>query len=67
MKSLCIYHKESYQKYYEIYSSHTFEIDESAILRIFKLSKSTGEPKLIACYRKWDYFKIDEDFEDLHQ
>lgn len=63
MKNLCIYHKESYQKYNQLYTSYTFEIDETLILQIFKLSKTTGEPQLIACYKEWDYFMIDEDLD----
>ncbi len=64
MKTLSIYHKESYQKYNEIYRGYTFEIDDNAILRIFQISNTTGEPKLIACYKEWDYFRIDEDLEE---
>lgn len=61
MKTLTVYHNDSYQRYQELYSSYTFEIDDLGILRIFKLSKITGIPILIACYKEWTYFRIEED------
>ena len=63
MKTLILYHNESYQKYPEIYVSYTFEIDQKGLLKIFKISKLSGEAKLIACYNNWDYFRIEENLE----
>ncbi len=59
MKTLIVYHTDSYEKYQELYRLFTFEIDEIGILRIFKISKVTGKDFLVACYKDWTYFRVE--------
>lgn len=61
MKTIIIYIKDSFYKYAGIYEDFQFNIDDLYHLEIFKRNKFTGEEFLVATFRNWDYFKIEED------
>ncbi len=60
MKTLVIHHHNSYHKFEEIYKTYFFEIDNDTI-KLYNRDPHTGEERLHAAFRQWDYFLIEEE------
>lgn len=60
MKTLVVYHKDSYYKFDDLYKRHVFELGACSILKVFEVDKITGEDRMVACFKEWCYFLIDE-------
>lgn len=60
MKTLIVYIKESYYKFPELYAKHVYSLGDH-MLHVFEVSKIDGEETLVASFRNWDYFIIEED------
>lgn len=61
MRILVVYWEGSYQKFADLYRLYLFEIDEKNILKVYKIDQVTHEEHLIAAFRTWNYFLIEED------
>lgn len=61
MKTLIVYTKDSYYKYNDIYLLHCFHVNENNILTVTRRNLETGEEKDFACFKEWEYFRIEED------
>lgn len=61
MKTLILHYDGSYHKFENIYDKLQFEIKEDKILYIYLRDPTSGEELLHACFKKWDYFIIEED------
>lgn len=60
-KTLVIYVRESYYKYYRLFVEHLYEIDENNILTVYTRNTRTGHEAERAKFRNWDYLIIDSD------
>ncbi len=63
MKTLTVYIKDSFHKYPDLYKFNRFEINEYKELVVHQTDMITGEEYLVAQFRTWDYFLIEEDNE----
>lgn len=60
MKTLIVYVKDSYYKFEDLYHKHLYVID-NGILYLYVRNEIDGSETVIASFRTWDYFLIDED------
>ena len=58
-KTLIVYHKDSYNKYYDLYSHHLYDVMDCGDLLIMKICQSSGEETIIARFHAWDHFIIE--------
>jgi len=61
MKILTVYEKNSFYRYQDVYVSHEFEITDQNNLIVYKRDDITGESNLLAHFKNWDYFTIEEE------
>ena len=61
MKTLVVYVKDSYYRYPELYVDFLFYADKGGDLIIYSRDTSSGEEKVCARFKTWDYFIIDEE------
>lgn len=64
MKTLIIYIKDSFEKFPGLYKSITYEITDYEHLKVNKRNEFTGEETLMTHFRNWDWFQIEEDYEE---
>jgi hypothetical protein len=60
MKTLIVYIKDSYYKFPGIFEKHIYTVDD-LLLDVYEISKVDGHESLVASFRNWDYFVIEED------
>lgn len=60
MKTLVVYINDSYYKFDDLFSSKIYSIIDNQ-LTVMQISKIDGSEHIIACFRNWDYFVIEED------
>lgn len=60
MKTLVVHHGESYHKFEGAYSKFLFEI-EGDVFKLYQRDPHTGDERLYACFKDWDYFLIEEE------
>jgi hypothetical protein len=58
-KTLVVYLKGSYFKYYDIFVDNLYEIDSKNNLNIYERCHQTGKETLKAAFKSWDYFIIE--------
>ena len=59
MKTLVVYIKDSYYKFEAIFDTHLYTL-EGSYLNVFQVSKIDGTETLVAVFRSWDYFIIEQ-------
>lgn len=64
MKTIIVYIKDSCYKYPNIYEEYFFSVTDFYHLEIYKRNKFTGDESLVATFRNWDYFVIEEDVDE---
>ena len=57
-KELIVYVKDSYYKYQQLFVDFLYEINVEGHFCVYERLKTSGEEKLVACFRNWDYFLI---------
>lgn len=60
-KTLTVYHKDSYYRYHKLFDEKLYNVLEDGDLVIYERDPFTGNETLIARFRIWDYFLIEED------
>jgi len=58
-RTLIIYQKDSYYRYYDLYLDNLYEIDSNNNLKIYNRCRTSGKETLRACFKTWDYFVIE--------
>lgn len=60
MKTLIVHHHNSYHKFEGVYERFLFEIEKET-LKLYQRDPHSGEERLYAAFRDWDYFLIEEE------
>ena len=60
MKRLVVYHSGSIDKFQPLYDTITYSLEEE-LLVVRERDRFTGEEVLIAAFKEWDYFIIEND------
>ena len=63
MKLLVLHYKDSYYKFDRIYDRHLFEVSKEGHFLVHQRNSISGDEKLVAWFKDWDYFVIEEDIE----
>lgn len=59
-KVLKVYSADTFYTYTGLYKKFFFRVCEDKVLSVFKVSPIDGAESLVAVFRNWDYFCIDE-------
>ena len=58
-RSLVVYTPNAVNKFQNIYVEHLYEIDTDKNLSVYQRDEASGEEKLVAIFRTWEYFRIE--------
>lgn len=58
-QTLLVYTRESCYKYFDLFSEHFYEVAECGDIIVYVRDKCTGDERVMARFKVWDYFIIE--------
>lgn len=61
MKRIKVSYPSGFRIFENLFSTYLYDVNEDLHLLVYKRDETTGSEKLLAHYKTWDYFEIDDE------